>query len=515
MITWFTLPQTVVPRFFHHITPTLALSGINESMDGLLTAVNTVKRDAVTPLVTSSESAHRQRSVHTSDLYSDHHDLSSDEIINLLRSNPDREQLPAILAALDPFNKSSKAKDVDIRIPNPTTAQILQVLVSATIPDHWGSLDAKERKSKDSKTRAALLRCLSSVAGLGSIVAQVRSLTAAARGSVKEAQGSGSQLVIQDILTVLAALLEPEDFLSRLYADISVVYDHKTRQQAAWRELASLVAAGRILSTAAEALTLVDDSKPLSSISWVGNGSQYGLWLGGNVCHLVSKLKPEDENAWGFAAFLLGRALSLGYTGNSSQTTSYLVFNTNPLSDQLVRKIYSGLLIEPSIPDHFGMLLDHLRPSEQLVVVEAIFRDVQKKHFSEELAGTITQPFTPDEIVNGVAALCAIVIGNRPFLKSQVLDWLSKSQGGSIQTLGLRRALLATLATQEGEYDHYSRQSDTNVKQDALRSLLTRSLEQFGDKFHIKHVPIITQNGWLKSVILFCLHTDKPQQTLN
>ncbi|CAL5868119.1 uncharacterized protein PFLUO_LOCUS2343 [Penicillium psychrofluorescens] len=449
-------------------------------MDGLLTAVNTVKRDAVTPLVTSSESAHRQRSVHTSDLYSDHHDLSSDEIINLLRSNPDREQLPAILAALDPFNKSSKAKDVDIRIPNPTTAQILQVLVSATIPDHWGSLDAKERKSKDSKTRAALLRCLSSVAGLGSIVAQVRSLTAAARGSVKEAQGSGSQLVIQDILTVLAALLEPEDFLSRLYADISVVYDHKTRQQAAWRELASLVAAGRILSTAAEALTLVDDSKPLSSISWVGNGSQYGLWLGGNVCHLVSKLKPEDENAWGFAAFLLGRALSLGYT------------------DQLVRKIYSGLLIEPSIPDHFGMLLDHLRPSEQLVVVEAIFRDVQKKHFSEELAGTITQPFTPDEIVNGVAALCAIVIGNRPFLKSQVLDWLSKSQGGSIQTLGLRRALLATLATQE----------------DALRSLLTRSLEQFGDKFHIKHVPIITQNANAQLILLAAghLHRQTPTQ---
>lgn len=494
-------PQTVVPSFFHHITLTLILSGINESMDGLLTAVNTVKRDAETLLVTSSGSTQQQKPVPTSDLYSNHHDLSSDEIINLLRSNPDREHLSAILAALDPFNKSSKTKDVDIRIPSPTTAQIVQVLVSATIPDHWGSLDAKGRKTKDSKTRAALLRCLSSVAGLGSIVAQVRSLVAAARGSIKEAQGSGSQLVIQDILTVLAALLEPEDFLSRLYADISVIYDHKTRQQAAWRELASLVAAGRILSTAAEALTLMDDSRPLSSISWVGNGSQYALWLGGNVCHLVSKLEPEDENAWGFATFLLGRALSLGYTGNSLQKSSHVIFNTDLLSDQLVRKIYSGLLIEPSIPDHFGMLLDHLRQSEQLAVIEAIFRDVQKKHFSEESAGTITQAFTPDEIVKGVAALCAAIIGNGPFLKSQILDWLSKSQGGSIQTLGLRRALLATLATQEGEYDHYSRRSNTNVKQDALKSLLTRGLEHFGDKFQIKHVPIITQNGWLKSVV--------------
>ncbi|KAJ5826348.1 hypothetical protein N7474_003486 [Penicillium riverlandense] len=446
-------------------------------MDGLLTAVNTVKRDAETPLVTSSESPQQQKPVRTSDLYFNHHDLSSDQIINLLRSNPDREQLSAILAALDPFNKFSNAKDVDIRIPSPTTAQILQVLVSATIPDHWGSLDSKERKTKDSKTRAALLRCLSSVAGLGSIVAQVRSLVAAAR--TKEAQSSGSQLVIQDILTVLAALLEPEDFLSRLYADISVVYDHKTRQQVAWRELASLVAAGRILSTVAEALTLLDDSKHLSSISWVGNGSQYALWLGGNVCHLVSKLKTEDENAWDFVAFLLGRALSLGYT------------------DQLVRKIYSGLLIEFPIPDHFGMLLDRLRQSEQLAVVEAIFRDVQKKHFSEELAGTITQPFTPDEVVKGVAALCAIIIGNRPFLRNQILDWLSKSQGGSIQTLGLRRALLATLANQE----------------DALKYLLTRGLEQFGDKFHIKHIPIITQNANAQLILLAAGHLHRLSPT--
>ncbi|KAJ5613259.1 hypothetical protein N7510_006453 [Penicillium lagena] len=475
-------------------------------MDGLLTAVNTVKRDAETPLVTSSESAQQQKPFPTSDLYSNHDDLSPDQIISVLRSNPDREHLSVILAALDPFNKFSKAKDVDIRIPSPTTAQILQVLVSATIPDHWRSFDAKERKTKDSKTRAALLRCLSSVAGLGSIVAQVRSLVAAARGSIKEGQGSASQHVIQDILTVLAVLLEPKDFLSRLYADISVVYDHKTRQQVAWRELASLVAAGRILSTAAEALTLVDDSKPLSSISWTGNGSQYALWLGDNVCHLVSKLKREDENAWGFAAFLLGRALSLGYTGNSLQTTSHLIFNTDPLPDQLVRKIYLGLLIEPCIPDHFGMLLDHLRQSEQLAVVEAIFRDVQKKHFSEELAGTITQPFAPDEIVKGVAALCATIIGNRPFLKSQILEWLSKSQGGSIQTLGLRRALLATLANQEGEYDHYSSQSVTNVRQDALKSLLERGLEQFGDKFHIKHLPIITQNANAQLVLLAAGH---------
>jgi telomere length regulation protein len=128
-------------------------------------------------------------------------------------------------------------------------------------------------------------------------------------------------------------------------------------------------------------------------------------------------------------------------------------------------------------------------------VAEAIFRDIQKLYFPDDLAGTSTSPVGSNGVITGVAALCSAIIGDRPFLKSQVSEWLSKSQGGSIQTIGLRRALLATYNDRNGEFHTDEWKSEANYLQDELGSLLVRSLEQFGDKFGIKHVPNVTQNG--------------------
>ncbi|KAJ5384026.1 hypothetical protein N7517_001937 [Penicillium concentricum] len=438
-------------------------------MEGLLTAVKTVKRDS-DALVTSTVESLRADPPARDNIDPEH--LSAHHIIDLLKSRPDREQLYAILAALDPFSKSKSTKDFDLRIASPITAQILQLLVSTTIPDHWGSLDAKDSKGKDAKARAALLRCLSSVAGLGSLVAQLRSLINAARASAQQAQGSSSQLGIRDLLAVLAALLEPRDFLLRLSSDISVIYDNKTRQQVTWRELVSLVAAGKILSTAAEALTVVDESRSVSSFSWVGNGSQYASWLGRNVSHMAARLSPDNESDWASVALLTGRALSLGYT------------------DQVVKEIYSDLLLGQSSPVCFGVLLNHLRRTEQLAFVEAIFRDIQRTYFSDDLSGTVCPSLTPSESIAGVAALVSAVVSSHPGLESQVMEWLSKSQGGSINTLGLRRAILATFVN----------------RGDVLKPLLVRSLEQFGDKFSIKHVPNMVQNATAQVILLAAGH---------
>ncbi|KAJ5513647.1 hypothetical protein N7463_003199 [Penicillium fimorum] len=444
--------------------------------EGLLTAVKTVKRDSDALVTSNIESLHADPPARDN---IDPEHLSSHHIIDLLKSSPDREQLYAILAALDPFGKSKTTKDFDLRIASPITAQILQLLVSTTIPDHWGSLDAKDSKGKDTKARAALLRCLSSVAGLGSLVARLRSLINATRASAQQAQGSSSQLGIRDLLAVLAALLEPRDFLLRLSSDTSVIYDNKTRQQVTWRELVSLVAAGKILSTAAEALTVADESRSVSSVSWVGNGSQYASWLGRNVSHMAARLAPDDESDWASVALLTGRALSLGYT------------------DQVVKEIYAGLLLEQSSPACFGVLLNHLRRTEQLAFVEAIFRDIQRKHFSDDLSGTVSPSLTPSESIEGVAALISAVISSHPGLEIQVMEWLSKSQGGSINTLGLRRALLATCSN----------------RGDVLKSLLIRSLEQFGDKFSIKHVPNVVQNATAQVILLAAGHLYRLDET--
>ncbi|OKP12995.1 DNA replication checkpoint protein tel2 [Penicillium subrubescens] len=393
-------------------------------MDGLLTAVKTINRDSESPLVAVEAQTRNDAFVKPAvDLSQD---ISYQQLGQILKSRPGNDELAAALAALDPFNKSRKIDELDIRIPGPTTAQILQILVSTTIPDHWASLNGKDSKAKDAKCRAALLRCLSSIAGIGSLVAQLRTLIASSRAAAHQAEGSNKHLMIQDLLSVLAALLEPKDFLSRIYTDIVSLPENRIRQQAAWREFVSLVATGKILSTAAEALTVANASEPLSSVSWIGDGPRYATWLGGIIAHLASKIKVDEVNDWTSLAFLTGRALSLGY------------------ADQLVREIASELLFEQPSYAQFGLLVDHLRQPEQVAVLEAIFRDVQKKYFSDDLSESFKQSDAANSVISGVAALCKIVIADRPFLKDQILGWLSKSQGGSIQTVGLRRALLAT-----------------------------------------------------------------------
>ncbi len=111
-------------------------------------------------------------------------------------------------------------------------------------------------------------------------------------------------------------MLEPTDFLWRLYTDIGVVYSNGTQSQVSWKELTSQIAGGRVLSVSAEAIPLAGGSDIPAKTSWIGTGSQYASWLGTNIYHMASKLNVGDEEQWKALASLTGRALSLGYPGN-------------------------------------------------------------------------------------------------------------------------------------------------------------------------------------------------------
>ena len=127
----------------------------------------------------------------------------------------------------------------------------------------------------------------------------------------------------------------------------------------------------------------------------------------------------------------------------------FLLRNTYSCLGQLASGIYRGLLIDQPFTKQFDSLLEHLRATEQVAVMEAVFRDVQKKYLSEEIS--MQTDSTSNQTIDGVAALCSHIIGNRPYLESQVADWLSKGQGGSIQAVGLRRALVVNFASKIGE----------------------------------------------------------------
>ena len=312
-------------------------------MDGLLTAVQTGKREPASTLEASSEPRRISPEQSSRPLIDDEGAAASpDHIRRVLNSKPEHEQLTQVLNVLDPSKGHAKSEDFDIRIPGPAATLILQVLTSTTIPDHWDALDADSRegnKSRNSKPKAALLRSLSSVAGLSAILAQLRLLTAVSRS--QNAKGSGNNLHLQALLSVLAALLRPVDFVLRLYTDIFTIFDREVQKQVTWRELVSLVAGSRVLLTAAEALTLVgkQDSSSLVSIQWIGNGSQYASWLGENINYMVSRTNMENPLTWDSTAFLTGRALSLGYTGNSELPLSFSLKQSKEFATEKVLKL--------------------------------------------------------------------------------------------------------------------------------------------------------------------------------
>ncbi|KAE8379877.1 telomere length regulation protein-domain-containing protein [Aspergillus bertholletiae] len=439
-------------------------------MDGLLTEVKTVthNRDTSLSIVKERPVNRLEGPGATPKDDNDADPTSADYILALLKSKPDRAALSGVFKVLDPSNRSVTPKDFDIRVPSPMAAQILNVLSTITAPDHWTSLNARSKgsTSEDNKLRAALLRCFSSVSGISCLVTQLRSLIAAARSSSQQAKASGSQIQIRDILTILSALLKPKDLILRIYIDIEALYNNVSQKQVAWREFLTLIAASKILSATAEALTLTGDFDGLSTISWIGDGPQYTSWLGTSICHMVSKLDFDNQDAWKAVASLTGRALSLGYT------------------DYLARELYTGLLSNEAFRERYSLLFDKLRPMEQLAVLEATFRELEKKYFmaliDESNEAILSQR------VGGIAALCYTIIGERQHIRTQILDWLSKGQGGSIHSIGLRRALLALFSDQK----------------ESMTMLLKKSLEQSSDKFYIKHAPIVSQEANTQVLLL-------------
>lgn len=74
------------------------------------------------------------------------------------------------------------------------------------------------------------------------------------------------------------------------------------------------------------------------------------------------------------------------------------------------------------------------------------------------------QSIAPSEPIKRVAALISTIISPRPDLESQVIEWLSKSQGGSINTLGVRRAILATSSNRGGKFAFPKGKQDNETK---------------------------------------------------
>ncbi|KAK2813187.1 hypothetical protein FQN50_000865 [Emmonsiellopsis sp. PD_5] len=457
-------------------------------MDNLLTAVRTVEKgEELAISEASSPTGGLTANRDAKDVTQETKISTPEEALQALKSSPGKKRVFEALDFLDPARTANNG--FNITTPSSTAAQILHSLITITVPDYWRNLgmeNATETLSQGGrkiKPKAILLRCLSCVAGIGALVVQLRMLLA--KDTKQNEKNAGDKLLIQDLLSVLASVLKPRDFLLKIYINLSEQVEQPSQRQILWKELISSLASGKVLSIASEALIAIKNTPVPRSVLWIGDGSLYATWLGRCIYQMASKLQSTDLDAWKYLAQFTARSLSLGYT------------------DKIVSEIYEGLLLQESNSlEQFGLLLDNLRRHDQISLFKSILHDLETKYLPPipNEAGISSDAPNKRKAIGGVSAIVAMIIQNRDIIKSQLSEWLVSGLEVNIKGVDFRRALLASFENQ----------------QEILVEILRKALGLFGDNLYIKHTPTRGQEANAQIILLTSgyVHRLRPDELL-
>lgn len=243
---------------------------------------------------------------------------SAETCLRILKSQPKTDEVIAVLRFLDCQREKRDKCDFKILASGPLAAQVLHLLVSVGIQDHWNFFQSKSSLQADGfKPYAAFLRCLTSTAGITALVVRVRNLLARRGGNpdITPSNKFAEMQVLKDTLGALSAVLKPVKLLLHLYRNMNLLDESVIRRQLIWKETMSLFAGGKILATVAEACTVIGTLDVPQSVAWVADGREYASWLGRNISFMVARLPTEDGIAWDSLGELMGRSLGLGHSG--------------------------------------------------------------------------------------------------------------------------------------------------------------------------------------------------------
>lgn len=281
-------------------------------MDDLLTPLTTIITRNEKPEQYLIEVGHAQQNQDTRLLHAAID--SKEDALKALQSKPDLDLLARVLRFLDLSTANNDG--FNMKIPGPAAAQLIFALVSDTVPDYWALL-ADQSHAKD---QHLLLRCLKSVAGIGAIITRLRLCLDATTGPKldENLEKKGTLRTIRDLLSVLETLFRKDNLFSIIWNDI-VVFNSKTPQRnLLWKEFVSFIGGGRILSLAAEAHQLLrQQGSEIENASWLSSGEEYSSWIGRNVIYMLTDSKAEESGGLEPLAQILGKALSLGYSGET------------------------------------------------------------------------------------------------------------------------------------------------------------------------------------------------------
>ncbi|KAI9890776.1 MAG: telomere binding protein [Vezdaea aestivalis] len=417
-------------------------------MDGLL-AIRTEKKDAEEPEPGITEvvkkQAHKQKSTSLP--------TTPSELASFLKSQPDHEAFYSVLEILT--GNDTVLGSGFVRSSTPQAAQVVHALVAVSIPDFWTVLNEGH---PDNKIR--LIQCLTSVAGLGAILARLQALVSTFKRGDHQVLG-----LIQELLNVLSTILLSDDFLSHLLSNLELV-PFGPRRKALENQTIATLCSGKLLSTCAEAETVVEKASP------IGDGMLFCGFIGFQVA------MQANENAKTAIAFpilskLFVRALGLGYP-------SHLV-------DNFCTYVFGADLEQKEQWFAFHAVFDHLPIHHQTSVLSYILRMLSEKNFPALHLQTTRQSTNYSTPVSNSATFLGHVCRSNPSLWLYLENWLlGATFRPATGTIVTRRAVVALIAT---DYEK-------------LLELANKSISNFGNFVYIKNAPIQQQEALAQVVLL-------------
>jgi telomere length regulation protein len=242
---------------------------------------------------------------------------SPETALQALQAEPDFDTLKSTLRYIVHGIPPSSA--FRITLPSPTAAQLVNALVSDTVPNYWNILNEKNDSGKritfkNGAERKLLLSCLRSVTGLNALLARLKALIQQSKEGKKGTTRPKSVEYLEIYIEVLEAILHGENAIKLLWSEISK--GPVLTQKSLWRESVVLLAGSKILNTAAETASTINEvSEGIEKKRWIADGQLYSHWLTSNIINGAETLLSAPDASWRPISELISKSLRLGYTG--------------------------------------------------------------------------------------------------------------------------------------------------------------------------------------------------------
>lgn len=244
---------------------------------------------------------------------------SPEDALQTLKESPSWTQVQEVLILLTkPANG-----DFNIKQPGALAAQLIQALVTQTLPDFWTML--KKEKSP-APTKSMFTAALFSVSGLVALLSRLKVLTVACSPSAKPGQRSFSPLQLRDLLEVLEEILRPETMFTALWSNCVLLCTTLPQRTVLWKEFVSLVASGKLMSSFAEAEDILKQSGEKHRSLWVSKGTDYTRWLARNISNMVKVANASEAESFSAVKTICSKALAIGYSGMTQTLQRVLLF---------------------------------------------------------------------------------------------------------------------------------------------------------------------------------------------